>query len=259
VRGRSLTDRDTANTPRVAVVNQAFVDAYLQGEDPIGRRVQFGGSQSHDIVGVVADMRYRQLESPADPTFYMPIAQNVERWPFLSFAVWQDGDAGTATRLLNHAIRTADPAQAITRIRTFDDILRTSLAARRFNTVLVVAFAAAALLLAVIGTYGVMAYAISVRTRELGVRAALGATPHDLRRLLLGQGARLTGVAVAIGLAAALALSNLLRAMLYGVTPRDPGVLTLVAAVLTGVALAATMIPSRRAIRINPVQALREE
>ena len=163
------------------------------------------------------------------------------------------------TRVLREAIRAADPAQAITRIRTFDDIMRTSLAPRRFNTVLVFAFAAAALLLAAVGTYGVMAYAVSVRTRELGVRAALGASPADLRRLLLGQAARVTGVAVGLGVVAALAASGLLRAMLFGVTPRDPRIVAAVAGVLMLVALVATMLPSRRAIRVNPMSALRDE
>ena len=259
VQGRGFSDRDTADSPHVAIVNQAFVDAYLQGENPIGRQVRYGRDASHEIVGVVADMRYRRLESRADPTFYMPITQNAERWPFLSITVWQDGDPGAATRLLRDAILAADPAQAITRIRTFDDIMRTALAPRRFNTVLVFAFAAAALLLAAVGTYGVMAYAVSVRTRELGVRAALGASPADLRRLLLGQAARVTGVAVGLGVVAALAASGLLRAMLFGVTPRDPRIVAAVAAVLLLVALVATMLPSRRAIRVSPMRALREE
>jgi predicted permease len=259
LRGRWFTDRDGANATPVAVVNQAFVNAYLAGEDPIGRHVQFGGTLSHEIVGVVGDMRYRRLESPADPAFYMPIAQNNERWPFLSFTVWHEGDAATAARLLRDAIRAADPAQAITRVRSFDEILRSSLAARRFNTLLVIAFAAAALLLAAIGTYGVMAYAVSVRTRELGLRAALGASPGDLRRLLLAQAATLTGIAVAVGVIAALALAGLLGALLYGVQPREPRIIAAVATLLTIVALAATMLPSRRAIRINPLEALREE
>ena len=259
VQGRGFSDRDTADSPHVAIVNQAFVAAYLQGQNPIGRQVRYGRDFSHEIVGVVADMRYRQLESPADPTFYMPITQNAERWPFLSFAVWQDGDPGAAMRGLREAILAADPAQAITRIRTFDDILRTSLAPRRFNTVLVFAFAAAALLLAAVGTYGVMAYPESVRTRELGVRAALGASPTDLRRLLLGHAARVTGIAVGLGVVAALAASGLLRAMLFGVTPRDPRIVATVAGVLMLVALVATMLPSRRAIRVSPMRALREE
>jgi putative ABC transport system permease protein len=258
VQGRTFTNLDTANSPQVTVVNQAFVNAYLRGEDPIGRQVRFGARASHEIVGVVADMRYRRVESPADPTFYLPITQNAERWPFLSITVWQDGDPGTAVTLMRRAIQQADPAQALTRVRTFDDILRTSLAARRFNTILVAAFAAVALFLAAIGAYGVMAYAVSVRTRELGVRAALGASPYELRRMLLAQGARLTAGAVAIGAIAALAASGLLRAMLYGVTPRDPAIFVGVAIVLALVALVATALPSRRATRINPIQALRE-
>ena len=259
VRGRSFNDGDRNNTTPVAVINQAFADRFFPGEEPIGRVVQFGGRAAHEIVGVVADMRYRFLESPADPTFYIPITQNAERWPFLSFTVWADGDAAATTAVLREAIRTADPNQAITRIRSYDEIVSTALAARRFNTLLVVVFAGAALLLAAVGTYGVMAYAVSTRTRELGVRAALGAGPQQLLRLVVGQGVTLTAMAVALGIAGGLFGARLMASMLFEVTPRDPQTYAAVAGLLALVALVATWVPARRAIRVNPISALREE
>jgi putative ABC transport system permease protein len=258
VRGRDFSDSDRDTTPRVALVNQAFVDRYFPGQEPIGQRLQFGRDSTHEIIGIVADMRYRSIESPADPTFYLPITQNTERWPFMSFTVWSDGGAATTTALLRAAVRDADPAQALTRVRSFDDVLSTALSARRFNTVLVVAFAGAALLLAAVGTYGVMAYAVSVRTRELGVRAALGAAPNDLLRLVLREGALLTAAAVAMGVVAGLAVSGATSALLFEVTPRDARTFTAVATMLTIVALLATWIPARRAIRVDPSTALRD-
>jgi predicted permease len=259
VRGRRLTEQDDDRAPRVTVVNQAFADRYFPDQDAIGRRVLFGQDAAHEIVGIVADMRYRRVESSADPTFYLPITQNRERWPFLSFTVWSDADPGLVTGLLRDAIRAADQAQAITRIRTFDEILDSSLAPRRFSTVLVLAFAGAALLLAAVGTYGVMAYSVSARTRELGLRAALGATPRELHQMVLGQGARLVAVAMALGIGASLAAAGVLGGLLYGVTPRDPATLGAVAVVLTTVALGATWLPARRAVRIDPATALREK
>ena len=141
VRGRDIGNADRADTTRVAVVNQAFVDRYFPGEEPIGRRFRFGGAQIHEIVGIAADMRYRKVESAADPTFYIPITQNTERWPFMSFTIWSDGDTTSAAATLREAIRAADPNLAVTRIRSFDDSVATALAPRRFNTTLVVAFA----------------------------------------------------------------------------------------------------------------------
>jgi ABC-type antimicrobial peptide transport system permease subunit len=243
----------------VAVVNQAFVDRYFPEEEPIGRRFRFGGAQVHEIVGVASDMRYRRIESPADPTFYLPLTQNTERWPFLSFTVWTEADTAAAATLLREAIRGADPGLAVTRVRSFDETVATGLAPRRFNMTLVVTFAVVALLLAGIGTYGVMSYAVSTRTRELGVRAALGAEPRDLLRLVLGQGAALTGIAVSVGLGAAILATRLMRSLLFGVTPTDPGTFIAVAVVLTSVAVLATWLPARRAIQVNPIRALRDE
>jgi predicted permease len=258
VRGRAFTDADRADSVPVAIVNQAFVNNYFPGQDPIGQRFQFGGGRVHEIVGIAADMRYRYVESPADPAFYLPITQNDERWPFVSFTAWTDGDAAALAPVLRQAIRAADPNQAITRVRTYDEILSRALAPRRFNTTLVALFALAALVLAAIGTYGVMAYAVSTRTRELGVRAALGASPRELLRLVLGQGAMLTAIAVAIGASASLLATTVMATMLYEVAPRDPATFAAVAGVLTTVALVATWIPARRVVRVNPVRALRE-
>jgi putative ABC transport system permease protein len=259
--GRSFDATDRADTPPVLVVNQALVDRYFQGRDPIGRVILFGGRKRHEIVGVVADARYRSVEQSADPTFYLPLEQNDERWPFLAFTVWTDGGAAATTAtaaLLRSAVREADPQQPISRLRSIEEILSGSMAERRFNTWIVVLFAATALLLAAIGTYGVMAFAVASRTRELGVRAALGATPGALIRMVLGQGLWLTICASAIGLATAIAMTRFMASMLFNVAPRDPLTFALVAAVLAAVAIAATLIPARRAMTINPIVALRD-
>jgi ABC-type antimicrobial peptide transport system permease subunit len=243
----------------VAIVNDTFVQKYFAGQNALGKRLTFGNDLSHEIVGVVNDMRYRSVESPADPTFYLPLTQNAERWPFLSFSVWTDGDTTAAIAALRAAVREADPHQAITRMRTYDEILGTALAGRRFNTVLVMVFAGTALLLAAIGTYGVMSLAVSVRTRELGVRAALGATPRVLMQHVLKGSVVMTATALAIGIGGGFLGAGLLRSMVFGITPRDPATFAMVGITLTTVALVATWVPTRRVIRADPVRSLRSE
>ena len=259
LRGRPFSEADLADTPRVTIVNQAFVDAYFSGVDPIGRRIQFGGTLSHEIVGIVGDMRYRSIETPADPTFYLPLTQNAERWPFLSFTVQTSGDTAAAMTALRTAIREADGGQAVMRVRSFDEIVHTALATRQFNTMLVTAFAGAALLLAAIGTYGVMSFAVSVRTRELGLRAALGASPGSLLGLVVAQGLKITMVALALGFFGGVAVAGVMRSLLYEVAPRDPGTFVLVALTLGSAALFATWLPAKRAVGISPMRALRDE
>ncbi|MGH9384554.1 MAG: ABC transporter permease [Vicinamibacterales bacterium] len=261
VRGRAFTEQDRADSAPVVIVNQALVDTYFAERDPIGRVLLFGGDKRHMIVGIVASARYRSVEQPADPTFYFPLEQNDERWPFLAFTVWADGGVHGATNavgLLRAAVREADPQQPITRLRTFDEILDQSLAARRFNTWIVGLFAATALLLAAVGTYGVMAYAVASRTRELGLRSALGARPADLIAMMLRQGVGLIALATALGLGSALALTRFMASLLFDVAPRDPAIFGLVAGVLTSVAIVATFVPARRAMRVDPMIALRD-
>jgi putative ABC transport system permease protein len=262
VAGRSFADTDRAHSPAVVIVNQALVDKYFAGRDPLGRVLLFGGSKRHEIVGVVADARYRSVERDADPTFYLPLEQNDERWPFLAFTVWTDPSTSSgstaAAGVLRAAVRHADAQQPISRIRTIEEILGDSMAARRFNTWIVGLFAATALLLAAIGTYGVMAFAVTSRTRELGVRAALGAAPRDLIVMVLRQGLLLTLCASALGLSAAVALTRFMASMLFNVAPTDPLTFVLVAGLLALVAMAATLVPARRAMRVNPVIALRD-
>lgn len=260
VAGRAFNDEDRADTPPVLVVNQALVDKYFGGRDPIGHVILFGGKKRHEIVGVVANARYRMVEQPADPTFYLPLEQNDERWPFLAFTVWTDGSVAattTAAGLVRSAVRDTDPQQPVSRLRTIEEILAGSLAERRFNTWIVILFAATALLLAAIGTYGVMAFAVTSRARELGVRAAVGAAPSDLIRLVLGQGLLLTLFASALGLVAAMALTRYMASLLFNVAPRDPVTFALVAGVLALVAIAATLVPARRAMKVNVTEILR--
>jgi putative ABC transport system permease protein len=273
--GRGFSDADRANTPPVMIVNQALAEKYFAGRDPIGKVIRFGGNKRHEIVGVVADARYRSVERPADPTFYLPLEQNDERWPFLAFTVWTEPphhaksawrgprNGGAANRtataaLLRSAVREADPQQPISRLRSIEEILSNSMAERRFNTWIVALFATTALLLAAIGTYGVMAFAVTSRTRELGVRAALGAKPSDLIRMVLRQGLLLTIIASAIGLVAAVVMTRFMASMLFDVAPRDPLTFGVVALVLASVAIAATLLPAMRAMKTSPIVALRD-
>lgn len=237
--GRVFTAQDDSRAAPVVVVNEIFARRYLSGGSPIGRVVRFGGERRHVIVGVVADTRYRRLEQAPDPAFYLPLAQNDERWPFLAFVTATAGDAAALAPLVREAVRAADPAQPVSSLRTFDSIFAPALSARRFNTRLVALFGATAMVLAAIGAYGVMSGAVAARTRELGVRAALGASPRRLRGLVLDEAALIAAVAAVVGLGLAAAARGLLRAMLYEVAPGDPRVLAGAVAIIVVAALRA--------------------
>ena len=259
--GRGFSEHDHAKAPLVAIVSRAMARKYWPGEDPIGKQVQVGGPKAppREIVGIVGDVRQRDPEQASDPLLYVPYLQDTEPWNWAMFALRTDRDPATLAPAIREAVLAVDPEQPVARIRTLDEIAGTLGAERRFNTLLLALFSGVALVLAAIGTYGVMAYSVTRRTREIGVRIALGARPADVLRMVLGQGGRLVAVAIVIGLAGAIAGGRLLASQLFEVSATDPRTLAAGAATLSAFALLACYLPARRAMRVEPLVALREE
>ena len=260
VRGRLFDDRDRPDGTHVAVISESLARARWPGEDPIGRTVEFGNMDGDlrllTIVGIVGDTHEYGLEKPAQPTIYVDLLQ---RPHFTTTVVLRTAaDTAAVTMAARRVLHDAAPAVP-PRFRTFGQIYAASLGARRFNLTLVGVFAATALVLAVAGIYGVMAYSVTRRRRELGVRIALGATRANVVGLVVGQGLATTAIGVAIGVAGALALTRTLQTMLFNVTPTDPAAFAGVVAILMAVAGLACYVPARRATRVNPVEALRQD
>jgi putative ABC transport system permease protein len=260
VRGRLFDERDGPDRPHVAVVSESLARAQWPGDDPIGRTVEFGNMDGDlrplTIVGVVGDTREYGLEQPPRPTLYVDLLQ---RPGFSTTVVMRSGGdpqamTGAATAVLRQLAPDVPP-----RFRTFDEIVAASLGARHFNLTLVAVFASTALLLAVAGIYSVMAYTVTRRRREIGVRMALGASPGRVVRGIIGHGLATTAAGLATGVLAALALTRTLRSLLFDVTPTDPVAFAAVTAVLAGVAALACYAPASRASRVEPVEALRQE
>ena len=259
--GRDFTDGDTNDAPLVAIVNEALVRTSFPTEDPIGRRIRCGLDRPEfmTIVGVVADVRTEGPVRPTQPELYMPFQQHPGPATALNIVV-RTGAANpltlgdTIARTIRH--RNADvPVKTTTMIGT----LETAAATPRFRTLLLSAFAAVALLLALAGVYGVMAYSVSQRMPELGVRVALGASPRSIMSLILNQGARLAVAGLVLGLGLSLLASRLLEGLLFNVAPRDPVMLAIVSVSVALTMLAACYIPGRRAVRVDPMIALRAE
>jgi putative ABC transport system permease protein len=258
VAGRTFTEHDTLQSPLVAIISEAAARRYWPGVNALGRQIRFGGKQA-EIVGIVGDVRQRDPARAPEPLLYVPLQQDSEPWNLMAFLLRTDGDPASVVTAATDAVLAVDRDQPVARVRTIDDIADTLLAGRRFNTVLLTVFSSVALLLAAIGTYGMLAYSVSRRTREIGVRMAIGARPSDVLRMVLGQGVRLVAAAVGLGIGGALATNRLLSQHLFGVGAADPAVLAAGAAALCLVAAAACYVPARRAMRIAPVEALRED
>ena len=260
IRGRLFDDRDELGQPHVALVNQALARSRWPGEDPIGRTIEFGNMDGDltplTIVGIVGDTHEYGLEQAPRPTMYVNLMQ---RPRFTTTVVMRTGaDAGTVTAAARRVLHDLAP-DVPPRFRTFAQIYAASLGARRFNLTLVGVFAGTALVLAVAGIYGVMAYNVTRRRREIGVRIALGATTGDVLRNILGQGLVTIAIGVIAGVLGALALTRWLQSMLFDVTPTDPLAFAAVVAVLVVAAALACYVPARRGTRVNPVEALRQE
>jgi predicted permease len=262
VRGRLFDQGDGPDTPQVALVSESLAREYWPNEDPLGRGIQYGNMDGDArllrVVGVVSDVREFGLEASARPTVYVHYLQRPgHSWRFAVVARTR-GDVNTLIPAMRSAVQSINRDVPIN-FRTLDQIFSSSLDNRRFSLVIFGSFAAAALLLAALGIYGVTSYAVTQRTQEIGIRIALGARVADVLRLVIGQGMRSVLLGVAIGLGGALALTRLIAHLLYGVSTADPPTLVAVTALLTSVGLLACYIPARRAARTNPLVALRHE
>jgi putative ABC transport system permease protein len=261
VAGRTFSDTEVTPTSAAVVVSERVVKRFWPGQDPVGKRVKFGQLASNSpwlsIVGVVGEVKYRGLpENPtADPDIYLPFA---DRNSQVAIALRTTVPPSSIVASARATIRAADPSIAVFSVATMDELVSGQTSQSRFTMWLMGIFAASALMLAVVGIYGVMSYLVTQRTREIGIRLALGADGRDILRLVVGNGARMIGAGIAIGVAAAFALQRLVSTLLFGVTAAD-GASVLAVVVLAVVALIACYLPALRATRVDPLNALRYE
>jgi putative ABC transport system permease protein len=265
LRGRPLSDADDDRAVNVAIVNETMARQYWPGEDAIGKRFKLGDPQDDipwiTIVGVAGDVRQMGVDEPVKAEMYLPYKQ-IKDFPFYSprdLVIRTTVDPLTIVAAARNEIHQVDPAQPISNVRTMDEVLGEETASRRLGMTLITIFAALALLLATIGIYGVLAYFVVQHTQEIGVRVALGAQRRDILALVLRRGMTLTLVGVAVGVAAAFALTRLMASLLYGVGTTDPLTYATIAVLLTVVALIACYVPARRAMKVDPMVALTYE
>jgi putative ABC transport system permease protein len=273
IRGRVFDDRDSVSGPRVAMINAAFARKYWPTGDPLGQRLSIGqglGAEFADapreIVGVIGDVREDGLKGDPPAVMYVPEAQLPDPITKLansvipmSWVVRTQTDPLRSAQAIAAEFRSIDAQLSATKVKTMERVMADSTASQSFNMLLLTVFAAVALALAAIGIYGVLAYSVQQRTQEIGIRMALGAGRGQMLAMVMGQGMRLAGIGVVIGLAAAYGLTRVLSSVLFGVKANDPVTFAMVAAVLVAVAMVAAFVPAHRATRVDPVIALRNE
>jgi putative ABC transport system permease protein len=257
--GRDFDNRDTFESQPVAMVNRAFAERFYSGQNILGKQLHVCWTikKPVEIVGVVADARQAQLQDAPEPTIFLSNSQ-VPMY-FATLVVRAAGDPSQVARSAEEAVHHVDPDQAVSDIQSMDDVFSSSVSSPRFQAVLLLVFAGLAVALAMIGVYGIVSYSISQRTNEIGIRVALGARSADVLRLVLREALALAAIALLFGLAGSLALSRVLRSLLFEVTPTDPATLASVCLVVLAVSALAAFLPARRAMRIDPVVALRYE
>lgn len=256
-RGRTFTDQDREGAPQVALINEAAARRYFPDGDALGESILLGGDEGWEIIGILGDVPQNGLDQETRPEFYAPVAQRpVGR---LSIAVRTSSDPLALTGAIRAEVEAMDPDLPISEFTTISEIVSESVAQPRFYTMLLTLFAAVALLLAGVGIFGVMSYTVAQRTREIGIRMALGAEQSSVLKLVVGRALGLAAGGIALGVVAAFALSRVLESLLYGVTATDLPTYLMVALLLLGVATLASYLPARRAMRVDPNVALRYE
>jgi putative ABC transport system permease protein len=260
LKGRTFNQHDQIGKPWRIIISKRLADTLWPGQDPVGHQALLWKGQSNDpaeVIGVVANQRERGLDADPTLTVYMP-SYGSGPGP-VQFAVHTAGNSTALTPSLRSMLKEIDPNLPLYNVQTMDEIVSRSVAPRRFNMLLLTIFAGVALLLALVGVYGVLAYSIGQRTAEIGLRVALGATPRKVLALIIGQGMRPILIGIGVGLLGALALSHFVSSLLFNVKPMDPLTYVVVALLVAAAALLSCYVPALRALRIDPVAALRQE
>jgi putative ABC transport system permease protein len=260
LKGRIFDERDGPDAPHVAVISASLARERWPGQDPIGHTIEFGNMDGDirllTIVGIVGDVHEYGADKPPQPAVYVNQFQRSQ--PQMTLTMLSDADTQQVTSAARKILHELNP-EVPPRFRTFPQIYSESLGSRRFNLLLIGFFAAIAQLLATAGVFGVMAYSVSLRTREIGVRVALGASPRDVLAIILGQGLRTVLIGTVIGIAGSLAVTRAMQSLLFGVSATDPLTFAAMILLLTSAALLACYIPARRAAKVDPMVALRYE
>ncbi len=257
--GREFADHDDATAPQVVIVNDRLAQQYFPSQNPIGQRLTIFGGTEMTIVGVVKGVRQFGLDQEAKPELYVPVAQQARQMGPAAFIVATRGDPASLAATVRAIVREIAPQQPVFQVATMSTVVSRSLAGRRLVLVLLGTFALLALVLSAAGVYGVMSYAVSQRTREIGIRIALGARARDVAWMVLRSAGGVAGAGVAAGLVGAVLLTRVLRGIIYGVGAYDPLTFIVAPALIALVAIAAGLLPAARAARVDPLDAMRAE